>query len=72
MPWMLMEELRCSSTIIDLGTRWDEWSAPRSWRFTPRGIHSIEGRVGPIAGMDSMEKGKTFTSAGIETRLPTP
>jgi hypothetical protein len=47
-----MREWRYSSTILDLGTRW-EWSASSPVPFTPGetalGTHWIEGWVGPRA-----------------------
>jgi hypothetical protein len=47
---------------FDLGTRWIEWSASRTGRFTPRervpGTPWTGGWVGPRAGLDAVEKGK--------------
>jgi hypothetical protein len=58
--------------ILDLGTRWSEWSASRPSRFTPRereaGTHWIEGWVSPRAVLDKMEKriyGDNFRSHKI-------
>jgi hypothetical protein len=46
---------------IDIGTRW-EWSASSLGRFSPRekapGMHFIGGWVGPIAGLDAVERRK--------------
>jgi hypothetical protein len=48
--------------ILDLGTRWREWSASRHGRFTPRegdsGTNWIGGWVGPRAGLDAVAKRK--------------
>jgi hypothetical protein len=48
--------------ILDLGTRWGEWSASRPGRFNPRetapGTHYIGGCVGPTAGLDEVVKRK--------------
>jgi hypothetical protein len=64
---------RYSSTILDLGTRWGEWSASRSRFFTPRKkeppcTHWTGGWVGPRAGLDDVEKGKFLTLPGLEPR----
>jgi hypothetical protein len=42
-----------------------EWSASRPGRFTP-GTHWIEGWMGPRAGLDDVEKRKSFTLTGLE------
>jgi hypothetical protein len=51
-----MEEWRYSSTIIDLGTRWCEWSSSQLGRLTvgeiASGTHWVRGRV----GLEAMEK----------------
>jgi hypothetical protein len=49
--------------ILDLGTRWGEWSASRPDRaFTPGettpGTHCTGGWVGPRAGLDAEARGK--------------
>jgi len=44
--------------ILNLGTRWSEWSASRLWRFTHReralGTNLLGGGVGPRAGLDAV------------------
>jgi hypothetical protein len=47
-----MEELRYSSTILDLGVDRDEWLASRLSRFNPC-IHWIGDWMGPKAGLDA-------------------
>jgi hypothetical protein len=48
--------------ILDLGTRWSEWSASRPGRFTPRErapvTHWTGGWVGPRAVLDAVVKRK--------------
>jgi hypothetical protein len=48
--------------ILDLGTKWGEWSASRPGCFTPRerssGTHWIGGWVGPSAVLDAVVKRK--------------
>jgi hypothetical protein len=48
----------------------DEWSASRLCRFTPGerapGTHWIGGWVGPIAGLDDVEKRKFLTLPGLK------
>jgi hypothetical protein len=50
-----------------------EWSASRPGRFTPGestpGTRWIEGWVGPIAGLDEVEKKEFLTLLGLELRL---
>jgi hypothetical protein len=59
-------------TSINPGTIWGEWSASSSDRFTPSGgspgTQWIEGWVGPIAGLDDVEKLKFFTLPGPKLR----
>jgi hypothetical protein len=54
----------------------EEWSASRPGRFTfgetAPSTHWIEGRVGPRAGLDAMEKRKILTLPGIEPRPSSP
>jgi hypothetical protein len=54
-----MGEWRYSSTILDLGTRWRDWSASRPDRFIPgkisRCTYWIGGSVGPRAGLNSVK-----------------
>jgi hypothetical protein len=52
--------------ILDLGTRWGEWSASRPGRaFTPGertpGIRWTGGWVGPRAGLDTEARGKILS-----------
>jgi hypothetical protein len=53
-----------------------EWSASLSCRFTSQGknprYHWIEGWVGLIAGLDTIEKRKIFASAGNRTTVIQP
>jgi hypothetical protein len=46
--------------ILELSTRWDEWSVSRPDFFTPRErapiTHWIGGCVGPSAGLDAIPK----------------
>jgi hypothetical protein len=61
--------------IIDLGTRWTEWSASRPGHFIPRerarGTHCIGGWVGPRAVLDAVVKRK-ITSLRRESNHRTP
>jgi hypothetical protein len=62
-----MGELRYSSTIPDLGTRW-RWSASLPGRFNPgkraHGTHWIRGWVDPRADPDAVEKRKCLPLLG--------
>jgi hypothetical protein len=69
MPWRHVGELRYSSTFLDLGTRWGEWSASRPYRFTP-GTHWIGSRAGPRTGLDAVEKGKILHCRNPNLGLP--
>jgi hypothetical protein len=65
-----MGEWKYSSTFLDLGTRWNEWSATRPGRFTPgersHGTHWIWGWVaGPRDGLGAV-------LPGIESRPSSP
>jgi hypothetical protein len=55
-----MGEWRYSSTILDLGIRrrWVISFTPPSPRERAPGTHRIGGWVGPIAGLDAVEKRK--------------
>jgi hypothetical protein len=61
--------------ILDLGTRWGEWSASRPVRAippgkgTPPGTHWIGGWVGPRANLDICYRKNNFASAGDETSI---
>jgi hypothetical protein len=60
--------------ILELGTRRGEWSASRPGRALPPGkgppgTHSTGGWVGPRAGLDTEDRGKTFASAGHRTSI---
>jgi hypothetical protein len=52
--------------LLILAVYGGEWSDSRPCRFTP-GTHWIEGRVGPRAGLDNMEK-KILTLPRLELR----
>jgi hypothetical protein len=62
--------------ILDLGTRWDEWSASRPDRAlapgerTP-GTHCTGDWVGPRAGLDTEDRGKILSPLpGMKPRSP--
>jgi hypothetical protein len=61
--------------ILDLGTRWSEWSASRPRRFIPRerapGTHWIGGWVGPRAVLDTVVK-REIPSPRQESNLRPP
>jgi hypothetical protein len=68
-----MEEWRCSSTILDLDTRWKQYV---SFMFRPRypgekflGTHWVGGWVGPRVGLDSVKerREKFIGSVGNQT-----
>jgi hypothetical protein len=65
------------STILDLGTRWGEWSASRPGRFTPGKRvprYPLDRRVGGPQGWSGrceVEK-NLLPLLGIEPRLSSP
>jgi hypothetical protein len=66
MPWRHMVAWRYSSTFLDLGTRRRQAVSFTNLPLYPRGIasstHRIGGWVGPRAGLDVVEKRKSYTA----------
>jgi hypothetical protein len=65
--------------ILDIGTRWEEWSASRTSQFNPRErntvTHCIGGWVGTITGLDVVVKRKTpspYQNSNLRSCIPSP
>jgi len=62
--------------ILNLGSRWSEWSTSRSRPLYPRekipGPYRIGGCVGPRTGLDALSEEETYLLhlPGTETNFP--
>jgi hypothetical protein len=69
-------EWRCSSTILDLSTRWRSVVSFTLWTLYLEkevpGTHWIGGWVGPIAGLDAMRREESVAPSGDQTLMVQP